>query len=76
MIQLNRAYDRLARLDGMGVLVERLWPSGLKKKTGMVGEGRRAEQRAAQMVRPRARAVAGIPETPPGCVARQERPCL
>ena len=31
MILLKRAYDRSARADGKRLLVERLWPRGIKK---------------------------------------------
>jgi len=31
MIKLKRAYEKLAKEDGFRVLVERLWPRGLKK---------------------------------------------
>jgi len=33
MIQLERAYDAESSKDGPRVLVERLWPSGVKKNT-------------------------------------------
>ncbi len=32
MIQLKRAYEKPSREDGLRVLVERLWPRGLKKQ--------------------------------------------
>src|ERR1051325_4855193 len=32
MIQLKRAYEIPSRLDGLGILVERLWPRGLTKE--------------------------------------------
>lgn len=32
MIQIKRTYDRPARGDGRRVLVERLWPRGMKKE--------------------------------------------
>ena len=32
MIQIKRVYDPSARTDGVGLLVERLWPRGLKKE--------------------------------------------
>ena len=31
-IQLKRAYDRPARGDGLRILVDRLWPRGIKKE--------------------------------------------
>ncbi|MGB5984891.1 MAG: DUF488 domain-containing protein [Desulfobacterales bacterium] len=32
MIQIKRAYDRPANTDGTRILVERLWPRGIKKE--------------------------------------------
>jgi uncharacterized protein YeaO (DUF488 family) len=32
MIKLKRAYDKPAKEDGLRVLVERLWPRGVKKE--------------------------------------------
>ncbi|HWB20836.1 MAG TPA: DUF488 domain-containing protein [Phycisphaerales bacterium] len=32
MIQLKRAYEKPSRSDGTRILVERLWPRGLKKE--------------------------------------------
>lgn len=32
MIQLKRAYDKPARGDGFRILVDRLWPRGIKKE--------------------------------------------
>ena len=31
-IQLKRAYDKAARGDGLRILVDRLWPRGIKKE--------------------------------------------
>lgn len=31
-IQLKRAYDKPARTDGIRILVDRLWPRGIKKE--------------------------------------------
>jgi uncharacterized protein YeaO (DUF488 family) len=33
MIQLKRAYDPPSRKDGLRILVERLWPRGVRKET-------------------------------------------
>jgi uncharacterized protein YeaO (DUF488 family) len=33
MIRIKRAYDAPARSDGRRILVERLWPRGMKKET-------------------------------------------
>jgi uncharacterized protein YeaO (DUF488 family) len=35
-IQLKRAYDELARQDGLRILVERLWPRGLSKEEAAI----------------------------------------
>lgn len=32
MVQVKRAYERAGRKDGQRILVERLWPRGLKKE--------------------------------------------
>ena len=32
MIQIKRVYDPPAQTDGMRILVERLWPRGIKKE--------------------------------------------
>lgn len=32
MIQIKRAYDSVAQTDGTRILVERLWPRGIKKE--------------------------------------------
>jgi uncharacterized protein YeaO (DUF488 family) len=32
MLQIKRTYDRAARADGKRILVERLWPRGMKKE--------------------------------------------
>jgi uncharacterized protein YeaO (DUF488 family) len=32
MLQIKRTYDRHARVDGKRILVERLWPRGMKKE--------------------------------------------
>ncbi len=36
MFKLKRAYEQPARTDGLRVLVERLWPRGLTKKSAAV----------------------------------------
>ena len=36
MIRLKRAYDPLARADGLRILVERLWPRGVRKEKAAV----------------------------------------
>ncbi|MCG3148229.1 MAG: hypothetical protein PCFJNLEI_01672 [Verrucomicrobiae bacterium] len=33
MIQIKRVYDPPAKVDGIRLLVERLWPRGMKKET-------------------------------------------
>jgi len=38
MIQLKRAYDPAARSDGRRVLVERLWPRGIRKADFVLDE--------------------------------------
>lgn len=38
MIKLKRVYEPVARGDGRRVLVERLWPRGVKKDDGRVSE--------------------------------------
>ena len=38
MIKLRRVYEPVARGDGRRVLVERLWPRGVKKDDGRVSE--------------------------------------
>ena len=32
MIKLKRAYDPVEKSDGVGILVDRLWPRGIKKE--------------------------------------------
>ena len=58
-LKLKRAYEEPAPADGRRVLVDRLWPRGLKKEAAALalGEGSRAEQRVAEMVRSRPRAL-------------------
>ena len=36
MIALKRAYEKPSRRDGVRVLVERLWPRGVKKETARI----------------------------------------
>lgn len=38
MIQLKRAYEPAAPRDGLRVLVERLWPRGLRKRDAHIDE--------------------------------------
>jgi uncharacterized protein YeaO (DUF488 family) len=38
MIQLKRAYEPPARRDGYRVLVDRLWPRGVRKDTAQIDE--------------------------------------
>lgn len=38
MIQLKRAYEAASRSDGLRVLVERLWPRGLRKEDAHIDE--------------------------------------
>jgi uncharacterized protein YeaO (DUF488 family) len=38
MIKLKRAYDPLSRDDGKRILIDRLWPRGLKKEKALVDE--------------------------------------
>jgi uncharacterized protein YeaO (DUF488 family) len=38
MIQLKRAYEPVSRSDGYRVLVERLWPRGLRKTDAHIAE--------------------------------------
>jgi uncharacterized protein YeaO (DUF488 family) len=38
MVKLKRAYERPARTDGRRVLVERLWPRGLRKEDARIAE--------------------------------------
>ena len=37
MIQLKRAYESASADDGLRVLVERLWPRGVSKKSAHIG---------------------------------------
>ena len=37
-IRLKRVYDKPAKADGRRVLVDRIWPRGLKKKEGRIDE--------------------------------------
>jgi uncharacterized protein YeaO (DUF488 family) len=37
-IQLKRVYDKPAKTDGRRILVDRMWPRGLKKKDARVDE--------------------------------------
>jgi len=41
-VRLGRVYDRRSAADGTRVLVDRLWPRGLKKDAGQVDEWLRA----------------------------------
>lgn len=36
MIQLKRAYEKPARSDGLRILVERLWPRGVRKSEAAI----------------------------------------
>jgi uncharacterized protein YeaO (DUF488 family) len=36
MIRLKRAYDAAARRDGLRILVERLWPRGVRKEKAAI----------------------------------------
>jgi uncharacterized protein YeaO (DUF488 family) len=38
MIKLKRVYEPVVRGDGRRVLVERLWPRGVRKDDGRVAE--------------------------------------
>src|SRR5215468_4682212 len=62
-IKLKRAYEAPAASDGTRILVDRLWPRGVKKADAAIEEWMKevAEQRIAKMVRPRSGALAGIP---------------
>ena len=37
-IRLKRVYEKASRQDGQRILVERLWPRGLKKENAKIGE--------------------------------------
>jgi uncharacterized protein YeaO (DUF488 family) len=37
MIQLKRAYEPASANDGLRILVERLWPRGVSKKSAQIG---------------------------------------
>jgi hypothetical protein len=53
-IAVKRVYEPAAKTDGYRVLIDRLWPRGLKKDdvlAGSVGEGAGALHRAASVVR-------------------------
>lgn len=41
MIQLQRAYDAPGKADGTRILVERLWPRGIKKESLKLDDWRR-----------------------------------
>ena len=38
MIQIKRAYERASKADGERILVERLWPRGIKKEALLLDE--------------------------------------
>lgn len=38
MIQIKRVYDRPSKSDGMRILVDRLWPRGLKREEARIDE--------------------------------------
>ena len=54
-IKLKRAYDPPASTDGIRILVDRLWPRGVKKAdvgAGPVGKRAGAQRCLTQVVRP------------------------
>ena len=66
MIRLKRTYDPPARADGRRILVERLWPRGMKKEGlagGCLAERGCAQHRTAAVVRSSRGAVERVPAT-------------
>ena len=67
-IALKRAYEKPARGDGIRILVDRLWPRGIKKEdlaSRRVGKGAGPQYRVAEVVRPRRGKVAGVSQALP-----------
>ena len=45
-VSLKRAYEPPTRSDGTRILIDRLWPRGIKKDVAKIDEGRRRELEA------------------------------
>ena len=55
MVKIKRVYDPASPGDGKRILVDRLWPRGVKKEDAAIDEWLkeyRAERGASEMVRP------------------------
>ena len=62
-VRLKRAYQSSAADDGTRILIDRLWPRGVKKIDADIdqwAEGHRSKHCIAEMVRPRSCPVAGV----------------
>ena len=62
-IGIKRVYDRPGPEDGKRILVDRLWPRGLRKEEARIdysGQGHFALLRAQEVVRPRSREVGRV----------------
>ena len=62
-VKLKRAYERPAAGDGTRILIDRLWPRGVKKVNAAIDQWAKniaPKHHVAEMVRPRPCPLAGI----------------